>query len=78
MTRVTPGSEDGTSVTQKRLDYISWDDYFMAVAFLSAQRSKDPSSQVSTHLFLETNFNNKSIEITTVWVTAAIALEGSS
>jgi len=31
---------------QKREDYISWDDYFMAVAFLSAQRSKDPATQV--------------------------------
>jgi dCMP deaminase len=30
----------------KRRDYISWDDYFMAVAFLTAQRSKDPSTQV--------------------------------
>jgi hypothetical protein len=26
--------------------YLSWDDYFMAVAFLSAQRSKDPNKQV--------------------------------
>jgi dCMP deaminase len=25
---------------------LSWDDYFMAVAFLSAQRSKDPNKQV--------------------------------
>lgn len=25
--------------------YLSWDDYFMAVAFLSAQRSKDPNKQ---------------------------------
>jgi len=32
--------------TGKRTDYINWDDYFMAVAFLSAQRSKDPNSQV--------------------------------
>lgn len=32
--------------TKKREDYLSWDDYFMAVAFLSAQRSKDPSTQV--------------------------------
>ena len=32
--------------TTKRTDYLSWDEYFMAVAFLSAQRSKDPSSQV--------------------------------
>ncbi len=29
-----------------RSDYLSWDDYFMAVAFLSSQRSKDPSKQV--------------------------------
>ena len=26
--------------------YLEWDDYFMALAFLSAQRSKDPSKQV--------------------------------
>lgn len=30
----------------KREDYISWDDYFMGVALLSAHRSKDPSTQV--------------------------------
>ena len=30
----------------KRTTYLSWDDYFMAVALLSAQRSKDPSTQV--------------------------------
>jgi len=30
----------------KRSDYISWDEYFMGVALLSAQRSKDPSTQV--------------------------------
>ncbi len=32
--------------TQKRQDYLSWDDYFMAVALLSAQRSKEPNTQV--------------------------------
>ncbi len=31
---------------RKRSDYLSWDDYFMGVAFLSAQRSKDPNTQV--------------------------------
>lgn len=31
---------------QKRLNYLSWDEYFMAVALLSAQRSKDPNTQV--------------------------------
>ena len=36
------------SVTKsgKRKNYLSWDDYFMAVALLSAQRSKDPNTQV--------------------------------
>ncbi|MBD3354523.1 AAA family ATPase [Candidatus Woesearchaeota archaeon] len=31
---------------EKRKDYISWDDYFMGVAKLSALRSKDPNTQV--------------------------------
>lgn len=31
---------------KKRPDYLSWDEYFMGVAFLSAQRSKDPNTQV--------------------------------
>ena len=31
---------------KKRQDYISWDEYFMGVALLSARRSKDPSTQV--------------------------------
>ena len=30
----------------KRQDYISWDEYFMGVAMLSAMRSKDPNTQV--------------------------------
>jgi dCMP deaminase len=30
----------------KRTDYISWDEYFMGIALLSAQRSKDPTRQV--------------------------------
>jgi dCMP deaminase len=30
----------------KRSNYISWDEYFMGVALLSAKRSKDPSTQV--------------------------------
>ncbi|MDE6659670.1 MAG: dCMP deaminase family protein [Eubacterium sp.] len=30
----------------KREDYISWDEYFMGIALLSAMRSKDPSTQV--------------------------------
>lgn len=31
---------------EKRSDYISWDEYFMGVAKLSAMRSKDPHTQV--------------------------------
>lgn len=30
----------------KRQDYISWDEYFMGLALLSAKRSKDPQTQV--------------------------------
>jgi dCMP deaminase len=30
----------------KRTDYISWDEYFMGIALLSAKRSKDPSTPV--------------------------------
>jgi len=37
------GSRD---INKKRGDYLSWPDYFMAVASLSAMRSKDPCSQV--------------------------------
>lgn len=35
-----------TIANSKRKNYISWDDYFMGIAILSAQRSKDPSTQV--------------------------------
>ncbi len=30
----------------KRSDYLTWDEYFMGIALLSAQRSKDPGTQV--------------------------------
>ena len=30
----------------KRDDYISWDQYFMGIAMLSAERSQDPNTQV--------------------------------
>jgi deoxycytidylate deaminase len=39
------GSPLGKQV-QKREDAVKWDDYFMAVSFLTAMRSKDPSTQV--------------------------------
>ena len=33
-------------MTEKRQDALSWDEYFMGVAQLTAERSKDPNSQV--------------------------------
>lgn len=37
---------DGNAKVAKREGYISWDDYFMGIALLSAKRSKDPGTQV--------------------------------
>lgn len=33
-------------MSDQRKDYISWDEYFMGVAYLSSLRSKDPATQV--------------------------------
>lgn len=33
-------------MSDKRADYISWDEYFMGVSLLASQRSKDPNTQV--------------------------------
>ena len=40
---------------KKRQDYISWDEYFMGVALLSAKRSKDPSTQVGACIVNQKN-----------------------
>lgn len=40
---------------KKRTGYISWDEYFMGVALLSAKRSKDPSTQVGACIVNEKN-----------------------
>ncbi len=39
----------------KRENYISWDEYFMAVAKLAGMRSKDPNSQVGSCIVSEDN-----------------------
>lgn len=39
----------------KRTDYISWDEYFMGVAMLSAMRSKDPGTQVGACIVSQDN-----------------------
>ena len=44
----------------KRKDYLSWDEYFMGLALLSAQRSKDPNSQVGACIV---DSNNKIISV---------------
>ena len=33
-------------MSEKREGYLSWDEYFMGVAYLAGMRSKDPNSQV--------------------------------
>ncbi len=47
-------SRDAQKIT-KRKDYISWDEYFMGVAVLSAMRSKDPNTQVGACIVDEHN-----------------------
>ena len=39
----------------KRTDYISWDEYFMGVAMLSAYRSKDPNTRVGACIVSDAN-----------------------
>lgn len=39
----------------KRKDYISWDEFFMGVALLAANRSKDPNTQVGACIVDENN-----------------------
>ena len=40
---------------QKRQDYISWDEYFMGVSMLSAERSKDPNTGVGACIVSQDN-----------------------
>lgn len=44
----------------KRKNYINWDEYFMGIALLSAERSKDPNSQVGACIV---NQDNKILSI---------------
>lgn len=44
----------------KRKNYLSWDEYFMSVALLSAQRSKDSSTQVGACIV---NNDNKILSV---------------
>lgn len=42
-------------MSEKRIDYIGWDDYFMGVSLLAADRSKDPSTQVGACIVSDDN-----------------------
>ena len=42
-------------MADKRTDYIGWDDYFMGVSLLAADRSKDPSTQVGACIVSDDN-----------------------
>ena len=44
----------------KRENYLTWDEYFMGLALLSAQRSKDPNSQVGACIV---DYDNKIISV---------------
>ena len=39
----------------KRQDYINWDEYFIGIAILSAQRSKDSNTQVGACIVTQDN-----------------------
>lgn len=47
----------------KRHNYLTWEEYFMGIALLSAQRSKDPNTQVGAcivngnNIILSTGYN---------------------
>jgi len=45
---------------EKRNNYITWEEYFMGIAILSALRSKDPSTQVGACI---ANDDNKVVSI---------------
>lgn len=42
-------------MSDKRKDYISWDEYFMGVAILASMRSKDPNTQVGACIVSQDN-----------------------
>ncbi len=42
-------------VNKQRTDYLTWDEYFMGIAYLSSLRSKDPSTQVGACIVSKDN-----------------------
>lgn len=54
-TELVEGGEPKSTKTSKRTDYLKWDEYFMGIALLSAQRSKDPNTQVGACIVDDNN-----------------------
>ncbi|KAL3078807.1 hypothetical protein niasHS_014589 [Heterodera schachtii] len=54
---IVPNGDDEQAMTnsakKKRTDYLSWDEFFMGVALMAAQRSKDPITQVGACIVKE-------------------------
>jgi len=46
------GRGDNVGVERGDNEYLTWEEYFMAVAFITAQRSKDPATQVGYWKFI--------------------------
>ncbi len=44
-----------TLKNKQRKEYLDWDEYFMSIAVLSAQRSKDPNTQVGACIVSNSN-----------------------
>ena len=42
-------------MNKQRIDYLTWDEYFMGIAYLSSLRSKDPSTQVGACIVSQDN-----------------------
>lgn len=42
-------------LNKQRKDYLTWNEYFMGIAYLSSLRSKDPSTQVGACIVSEDN-----------------------
>ena len=57
----------------KRQDYISWDEYFMGIALLSAMRSKDNNSQVGACIVSPATTACPSAAMTTICLGSAKA-----
>jgi dCMP deaminase len=55
LTLLFNGNENGHQSSEKRSDYLSWDEFFMGAALLAAKRSKDPATQVGSAIVNSTD-----------------------